>query len=350
MTLPPHIATALDVAVPCLKEAVVEAAENSGIAADLFGLGGAEFADALEVENVIHKIRSCSATLMEWAFLEISLGSDARFRALLVPAGPSELPVTAAGRFLVENWAVNESLVADRMLLENVVITGEEGVVSSLGFCHDFVDAWIVAKAAFNGSPKPPKWLGVSTIHISPEARLTKTDIPVLKFTNLLLESISETKAKWRFLALYRIFEHGYLSEILQTIQRNFFGSPKETLDSCRISVESEVRQFDALCTSSGLEAYFERFLESFERSKSSFNRYACALDNSLNKDGQLNQLQGRAAAKGVLICYKIRCSIVHSGLSAPIFEAYPDAPLCVEDIIGDLESAALAFLGVSVS
>ena len=328
---------------------MADAADATGFAADVFGVSGEEFAAALEVENVTHLIRPATAILKDWAFLEISFGTDSRFRTLVVPLNPLGPPPTAAGEFLVENWAANASLVTERVLQEKVVITGEESTSSSWNFYRQFTDAWIVAAAAFEDSPKKPKWLGVTTIQIAPEARLSQGDIPELKFTNLLLEALSETKAKWRFLALYRVFEHGYLSEILRTIKREFFRSPKETLDSCRTSVESEVRQFTALCASSELEADFERFLDSFEQSKKDLNKYACALDRSLNKDGQLSQLKGKSA-KGVLVCYKIRCSIVHSGLSAPMFEAYPDAADCLEMILEDLETAALAFLGISTS
>lgn len=350
MRMPPHISAALDVVEPYSKASVADAADLSGFSGEVFGLSGEEFASALaEDRKANYMTRRAPAVLKNWAFFEISSGTESRFRALVVPPNPSGPPPTAAGEFLVESWVENRGLVVDRSLLEDVVVTCEESNSSSLVFYHQFSDAWIVALAAFQDSVRPPKWLGANTIQIAPNARLLKGDIPELKFTNLLIEAISETKSKWRFLALYRIFEHGYLSEILLTIQQEFFRSPKETLDTCRNSVESEVRQFNALCISSKLEANFELFLDGFEKAKNSLNRYAFALDKSLNKDGQLGQLQGKAA-KGVLICYKIRCSIVHSGLSAPIFEAYPDAADCLEMVLADLEMAALAFLGISVS
>jgi hypothetical protein len=350
MTVPTYIASALQLVEPFSTTSVAEAADATGFADEVFGISGEEFAAALEVSDFTHAVCPSPALLNDWAYLEIARGIDSRFQAVVVPSMPSGPPPTAAGKFLVESWAANETLVTDRVLQGNLLLTGEEQTASSWDFYDDFVKAWVIAAAAFQNLPTTkPKWLGVTSIQIAADSRLTKSDFPQLKFTDLLLESISETKAKWRFLALYRVFEHGYLSEILLKIQREFFRSPKETLDACRTSVESEVRQFNALCESTGIEAYFERFLDSFEQSKTAHNRYAFALDRSVSNDGQLSQLQGKAA-KGVLVCYKIRCSIVHSGLSAPMFEAYPDAGECLEAILGDLETAVLAFLGVTVS
>jgi hypothetical protein len=88
---------------------------------------------------------------------------------------------------------------------------------------------------------------------------------------------------------------------------------------------------------------------DEFEKSKNSGNRFAAALEHSFQHSGQPKTIKGKGQ-KGVLICYKIRCAIVHAGASSPIFDAYPDGPACLEPLLPVCELAVLQFMGIAAA
>ena len=148
-------------------------------------------------------------------------------------------------------------------------------------------------------------------------------------------------------MSLYRIFEHGYLSEVFETLKSAFFASPKDSLAAATLSLESELNQFLTLVQHTGLDNTFATLHDEFEKSRASGNRFAAALEHSFQQSGQLKSLKTKWQ-KGVLICYKIRCAIVHAGVSSLIFDAYADGPACLEAVLPACESAVLQFMGIS--
>ena len=103
----------------------------------------------------------------------------------------------------------------------------------------------------------------------------------------------------------------------------------KESLAAAATSLDSELNQFLALVQTSTLEKHFESVHDAFENARISGNRFAAALEHSFKQTGQIKVAKGKWQ-KGVLICYKIRCAIVHAGLTSPLFDAYADGPTCL--------------------
>ena len=182
---------------------------------------------------------------------------------------------------------------------------------------------------------------------IATNAKLT-SQAAGLKYKELFLEAVAEYKNKWRFVSLYRILEHGCLFEIFQRLSVAFFSAPKDSLKIAQDCVQSELKQFLSFVEQASLQTQFESLFDQFEAAMAGGNQFAIAVEHSIQQNDQKNQGVGRWKA-GVVVCYKIRCAIVHAGLSAPIFDAYPDGSFLLEALLPSLESTALSFLGVTI-
>jgi hypothetical protein len=205
-----------------------------------------------------------------------------------------------------------------------------------------------IACALLEAIPSAPSWVNRNQVQIATNARLISAQSPNLNYKELLLEAISEFKTKWRFISLYRVLEHGYLSEIFQTLTNSFFSAPKDSLKVAAESVQNELMQFVSFAEAASLQNQFEALYDEFELVKNAGNQFALALEHSIQQGGQQTQTKNRWQA-GVLVCYKIRCAIVHAGLSAPVYDVYPDGPALLEALLPTFEFVALTFLGVTV-
>ena len=160
-----------------------------------------------------------------------------------------------------------------------------------------------------------------------------------------------EIKPKWRYLSLYRILEHGYLSEVFHTLMTEFFSTPKDSLKKASDAVGSEFTQFMALAETGSLETDFQVLLDEFEKAKALPNQFAIKVDRSIQQGRELAGFTSPANwRRGVLVCYKIRNAIVHAGLPSPIFEAFPDGSECLEALLPTLELLTLKFLGITIA
>ena len=200
-----------------------------------------------------------------------------------------------------------------------------------------------------DGVKVPPVWFAKCQIVIADQARVISSSNASLRFEELFLEAVSEVKTKWRFLSLYRALEHGYLSELFHVLEGQFFAAPRESVTAALAALDSELSQFITLAEGAAINAHFEAFCDEFESIKTAGNRFALAVDRSIDKSGQLKALNGKWQ-KGVLIFYKIRCAIVHAGMSSPIFDAYPDGTACLDRLLPISEAAVLDYLGLSVA
>ena len=96
------------------------------------------------------------------------------------------------------------------------------------------------------------------------------------------------------------------------------------------------------------LETEFEIFCDDFEKATKALNRFAAAIEYAIDKTA-LDKAP-KKSKKGALLCYKIRCAIVHGGSSGPIFDSYDDANDLIDFVLPSLEYAVSKFLGISYS
>lgn len=352
MTIPEHVATSLSLAPDVTSEELAAGAERMPFVMEVFGLSGEEFSVAVSKALTVTSNTEFSQSdrnVCSWRYMEMYNEGALEMRALQVPVDRQAAPPTAAAQLLVEAWLQNASLLdVEQSISPNTVIKCLKGDAKLLDFGSKFVRNWANVCSLMQGDAQPPLWIQNSQLIIE-MGRLHSPNAEEkgVGYERLFLEATSEVKAKWRFLSLYRILEHGYISEIFKTLKTEFFRSPNESLERARKNVENEMQQFLALVKSATLDCHFDAICRRFDELKTSGNRFANAIQHSMDKGGKLPSSGRDASDKGVHVCYKIRCAIVHAGLAGPIFDAYDDASACVEGILCDCEAATLQFLGI---
>lgn len=353
MDIPAHVQAALECGTQISEEELAGAAEATGFIQDVFGLSGQEFATSAILAmngSVRFDVLTATRPTRTWRYLELLKGGTAECAAICTPEVTAGKPSTAAGQVLAAAWFSGQPVVTDAVVKDQIVVSSYASAGTPPKFSSRLVHEWADVCPLFDGSAVPPVWVSKSQIVIAAGARIDGTHNPALRFDELFLEAISEVKTKWRFLSTYRVLEHGYLSEVFQTLQAEFFASPKESVSAALNSLESELKQFIALVEAASLKNQFEVFYDEFEKIKSGGNRFAVAIDRSLTtKGGQIKQVQGKWQ-KGVLIYYKMRCAIVHAGIASPMFDAYPDGSECLNALMPTCELLMLDFLGLSVA
>jgi len=348
MDIPPYIQSALRIGTPATPADLKTVFDQSG-PQSIFGLSSDDFETAaIEIDDSVDSIEmsKLSRAPADWKYLEVWNDGTRECFGVGTPSENAGLPPTAAGQALVKAWFVDSSTIDGSGISEGNLIKGLLTVGTVKDFASRLLDTWGEACVTLDGSRVTPSWITNTQILIQRDSKLVAPSLPGLKYESLFIEALSEVKVKWRYFSLYRILEHGYLSEIFNQLKNEFFFSPKETLQKALTSVESELKQFVSLAAAGGLEAEFEVFYDEFQKVKGALNRFANAIDRSIQVSGQHKLVEGKWQC-GVLVCYKIRCAIVHSGLSSPIFEAYVDGPACLEVLLPRLESISLKFLGV---
>ena len=352
MILPEHVCRALGIGGQATEDELASLADASSFTQDVFGLSGQEFAIAASMglnQSLRFRVAPTIRPTQEWKYLELLNLGATECMAVLTPADTTEKPSTAAGQALAAAWIANPMVMTGNAITAQSLVSGHQvgGVPSD--FSLRLIGEWAEACPLFVGSVACPAWISKTQITLDPSGKIKGANTHGQRFEALFLEAISEVKAKWRFLSIYRVLEHGYLSEVFQTIQAGFFASPKETLEAGLNSLESEVKQFVALVNAAGLTGQFEVFHDEFDQCKTGGNRFSTALDHSITKGGQIKQLTGKWQ-KGVLLFYKVRCAVVHAGIASPMFDAYPDGPACLEKLLPTCEQIMFDFLGVSMA
>lgn len=352
MDIPAHVQAATGCGAQIGEEELANAVDVSDFIQDAFGLSGQEFSASATLAlsgNFRFEVITATRPTRTWRYLELSKGGTVECTAICIPDESAGKPSTAAGQMLAAAWFLDQPVVVDAVVKNQTVVSCYAATGTLSKFSSRLVREWSEVCPFFEGSAVPPVWVSGSQLGIASDARINGIHNPALRFEELFLEAISEVKTKWRFLSTYRVLEHGYLSEVFQTLQAGFFASPKESISAASESLESEFKQFLALVEAASLQNQFETFYDEFEKAKSGGNRFAVAIDRSITKSGQVKQAQGKWQ-KGVLIYYKIRCAIVHAGIASPMFDAYPDGPECLEVLMPTCELLMLQFLGLTVA
>lgn len=184
-------------------------------------------------------------------------------------------------------------------------------------------------------APPPIGWLARSAFTTS-ETSLSLHE--KMLAGQLLQRALSETSPRWRFLNLYRIFESAYLLNLQSAFSSGFLEDPKKTVDEIRSALESELGTFSTLVDNAGLKADFEVIRGAVHADRG--NRFLWALKNRKGSETAWQQ--------GVQYIYQARCSIVHAGQHAPVYERYVDADAAICTLLPHVEDATFRLLGIA--
>lgn len=187
-------------------------------------------------------------------------------------------------------------------------------------------------------NPKPlDNYKPDQTIKITPTSNSTHD---ALEFTSAAL---AEERVKWRFLMLYRVFENGYLRNILEDIQSGIFLNAKDALNKATEGVQNEFKQFLHLVDKNNLSHHFEQISIILRNQKT--NNYLNAIWQEVETDNRSKK--AKPYQKGVFAMYQVRCSIVHSGEKSVFYDKYTDSDSGLLDLIEEFEKSIFLYIGV---
>lgn len=282
----------------------------------------------------------------DWRYLIVKFGVDQSAELLQVPIDPTASPPPTNGeKLLVRAWnALPE------------IIDGNGNLVTSRLLCawqRQGLKGTSVAEALvsmFNG-------VGVRSIGL-PSSTFDEASLVILPESyaagatsdykvKILSECLLESSIRWRFIGYYRIFEYEYLKNVIDKINKEFFGSPKDVVQDALSTLSSERDQLVDLIRSRGITAPFENIRDAFDAAVGGGNRFCNAIKRDLK--------EGKAPGKdpwsyGAGVFYKIRCSIVHAGSASVFFEKFDDAQEFLSAIMQFVEAAVCALLAITVS
>lgn len=279
-------------------------------------------------------------------YLEVG-DSGGGMRALLKLPGVGDalsgLP-TAALTALARAWPAVPDLVNEEGDLElqekyrDKLLILEEGQVSGWDKkdFDQFLAALLDCKLKVSALPKRPHWVSFARVEISANAMASDN---ALMAGRLMQEVLSEARLRWRYVALYRVFESAYLVGLKQRLLSGFLQNPQLELAAAQKALESELSSFQSLVQEKNLQASFEAIRAAVDNATQ--NRFLLAVKRAL-KDSK-NSMH----AKGVEYAYKIRCAIVHAGQKDVVFDRYEDAEDGVELLLGSMEEAVFELLGL---
>lgn len=298
--------------------------------------------------------RSIEVSAMELAesvedfdYLEIGgLQGDLRF-LLKVPAGDfpnAELP-TGALVSLARAWPKAPELVGESDITQLADPYKNKLIMFSVADAIDWdKENFTHMAAALLGcrlptpgmDPSAPHWAGFGRVELDPVGIASQ---PALMVGRLLQEVLSEKRIRWRYIALYRVFEAAYLIGLKDSLLANFLSGPKDALSKAQTALESELSTFKKLVDDKNLAASFEMFRAIVDGDEN--NKFLHAIKRSLKGS------KSSGHATGVEYAYKIRCAIVHAGQHDVVFDRYPDAEVGVGKVLRPMEAAIVELLGL---
>lgn len=322
--------------------------DEDGIAAlsDVWG-------KTIDVDLDIHPSRR---KIKNWEYSYFELGGTLAAEVLLVPdLEVQEAPPTNANRllsmFLAEKpdgmFPVNKDEQLVR--LSNCVLIVNYKKMKS----DQLMGAWSIFGTQAGASFLDGKFLLKNEYNIHPGSLFILDHL----FPKLVRQAYMETNPRWRFLGFYRLFEHGYLTEVFEQISKGFYFDPKTVLSEASDKLSNEYSQFLNLVTSKSLARFFEHFADEFEKLKQGGNRFCWAIDRSITRKNKSEGVEaypqsgGRnKTSYGVNICYRFRCAIVHAGSSDVVIDNFDDADAAILALLHIIEEAALNYIGLSPS
>jgi hypothetical protein len=186
-----------------------------------------------------------------------------------------------------------------------------------------------------------PKWTRHKVVELDAVGLVHR---PEMLSGKLLQEALAETRVRWRFIALYRVFESAYLLALMDSFKSSFFANPKRATSQVKEALESELNQFKEVVSVNGLEQYFEVIRAAALKLKSN------TLINAIEGELKEQNVKGPTWKVGVAIIYKLRCAIVHAGQKHVVFDRHQDGNDALVELVPLLEDAVLALLGLRLS
>lgn len=312
-------------------------------------------AQSAEAISAAVTVSPCNEEFSSWRVATLAIDSQSILEVVCFPREISSKDVpTKIQELLIDAWLTKTDVFVRRDDRQGPTISQGKALLfwqDGHNNCGESSKQAILSIASallgFNDHPGEPQysptWADKTTFDLVPRDMQRKTMPMLLK---LFGEAARETKIKWKFLGLYRILEFGYLSNVLEGIQRDFLADPTMAVGDATEALKNEFNQFRNLSQQCNLDNYFEALADEFKELVASNNKFACALERRLGKDQRLKNHPG-PAAKGVLVTYSIRCAIVHAGEGSLLFDSYFDAKSGLNCLIKHLECAVLSYLGI---
>jgi hypothetical protein len=123
--------------------------------------------------------------------------------------------------------------------------------------------------------------------------------------------------------------------------------SPQKTVSDASSRLSDECSQFIGLVKDNDLTGYFEAFATCIEKLNDDGNKYAIMLKKEFSEKKASKKSKSE---NGTLQCYQVRCSIVHAGNSALVFDEFEDANDALRLLIVPLESALIKYVGIDIT
>jgi hypothetical protein len=293
------------------------------------------------------EIFSSIRTVESWCFQQIEIDKQVIGTVVQIPK-TLQKPSTKVEKALVRAWNLSQELLnpeEQRLKKEHVILIWTNVVKQLPLDSNTAILTLLGVKEEIKPIKYQPPWLEKSTLSISQTSRLISQSTA---YSNLLTLAAQEKSIRWRFLGFYRIFERGYLNAVLESINQSFFQAPKTTLENAEKTLSNEINQLVELAAKHNLSFFFETFALQLKNLKKNRNRYATMLERECDTDPRKKEFQGEFK-KGVFLCYKIRCSIVHASGTSLIFDNFEDGEDALLAVIEPLEQAVLKYLGIIV-
>ncbi len=309
--------------------------------------------DKVEILNPIYRIE-------KWCYHKVTNDTREIAEVVHIPHSSSDLPPTEAERIITRAWNLDKDIIAgfsavqEQLINNRIVFLWKKGEYDSLPedsrkALHALLHVGGSEAVSVCNEKWWEKWQGVAKFNLSNECCIllknkNKTDIALVR------AALGETVIRWRFLSFYRIIERGYLKAILQKINQEFMKSPQTTVSGAVKLLDNECSQFVGLVKDHDLSYFFEDFADCVENLSSSMNEYAIMLERELTEDkSRWNEAfkPGNKYVKGVFLCYKVRCSIVHAGASSLVFDEFSDADNALRSLVIPLENAVMKYMGI---
>lgn len=315
---------------------------------ELLEIARSDCTDQVEIVVPTYSIRT-------WSYHSLTKGGAEFARVVHIPANSVELPPTEAEKAIVRAWnldarvvdaGANETLIGNRIMV--LWRAGESEAVRE--FNRKAIHALLHLGESELELVCDGYWWQRTTLEFSTNCRLLSSD-PDNKTTLVLFASaVGQVSVRWRFLSLYRILERGYLSSILTAINRDFMRAPSAAISTAQAGLSNEKSQFLALVDEYNLQPSFVDFQDRVKTLVGAGNRYAAMLNREYGTDDPLKNLSrapGDEYVKGVVLCYKVRCSIVHSGSHYLVLDEFDDADDALISLAIPLENAVMKYMGV---
>lgn len=284
--------------------------------------------------------------IKDWRYRQINYGRSL-LEALEIPkpeyrTPANSLPPSEAEEMLIEAWLTDESLVTPLQsnATDSSILAAWPSTDTSatyLSVLNSLLNAESISTPA-----QLSLWHRASIINIDPDSLLLSTDPLRRIFTSALTQDVPSR----RFMGLYRVLEHGYLTSILNELQSSYFSDPVEALRNAQDALKSEVEQLTALMNHHSLSTYFEDIHNLVDRMRG-FNTFAAALVKKVKASRETKGQGSNKATHGARYFYQIRCAVAHAGTSRIFIEQYNDSEPLIEQVLEPAERAVHDYLKI---